>query len=326
MKPLEIIAALADHAVASGASLPSSPDAILNSPAFAMPCRLGEEQATLCPAEVAPLDTLDLEIAFGDEPHTLSLVRSPAFPELDKVWDARSDVPAPILLALVEKECGPLFQMLENAVRKQLRLVGVEDSLRRGAKGAEAQSRAISICLSASSASLRENNIITFSLTRSASVVSAFGVLRNLDLSHESIRSVRLSAVVEYASFALPDSDVASLAPGDALLLPEIGSISPRLVVDGSLVIDENGVSQAADDGTFRIRAAEAVEISLGEMMDAAGELKVEKLKVESSKAESCRDGAQLRLVRSGKAVAAGRLGRLGDHPAFLVESLFGSR
>ena len=33
-------------------------------------------------------------------------------------------------------------------------------------------------------------------------------------------------------------------------------------------------------------------------------------------------DSAPLRLLLSGKTIATGRLDRLGDHPAFLVESL----
>ena len=155
MKALEILTMFA--ADPSVASLPGTPDAILDSPAFAMPCRLGEETAMLRPAQVAPseADTLALEIAFGDEPHTLHLARSPRFAQLDKLWDSRADVPEPILLALVERECGPLFQLLENAVRKQLRLTGLRnvsrDVSRRDAEGAEAQRAASSFSMAISS-------------------------------------------------------------------------------------------------------------------------------------------------------------------------------
>ena len=118
MKPFEILSALPRAATAT-------PAQILDSPAFAMPCRYGEESAVLRPAAVRPTDTLSLSLLFGDEPHVLSLARSPRFPELDALWDTLADVPEPILLALAEKECGPLFQLLENAVRHQLRLAGM---------------------------------------------------------------------------------------------------------------------------------------------------------------------------------------------------------
>lgn len=324
MKPLEILSSLPKWAKAT-------PDAIIDSPAFAMPCRLGDEPAVIRPASVAPAaaETLALSVAFGDEPHTLGIARSPRFPDLDKLWDGRADVPEPILLALVERECGPLLQLLENAVRKQLRLVGIS---RRGAEEEAARSdgtedsSGIALCVAAPRREENDAQPICFSLTRSATVVSAFGALRNLDLAHESIRSQTLQSEVEYAAFAMPEADIAALSPGDAVMLPEIGSIQPRLIIDGRFVWDEGGVAPYGDDGMCRVRGVEAKVVSLGELFDAAGELKVEKVKVESYRGEDCRDGLQLRLLRNGKAIASGRFGRLGDHPALLVESEFGDR
>ena len=111
MKPLEILSALPQGARAR-------PDAIVDSPAFAMPCRLGEESVVVRRASVEPAmsEMLALAVTFGDEPHELCLARSPRFPDLDRLWDRRGEVPQAVLLALVEKECGPLFQALENAV------------------------------------------------------------------------------------------------------------------------------------------------------------------------------------------------------------------
>ena len=86
MKPLEILVALPKWAKAT-------PDQVLDSPAFAMPCRLGEEQVSLRLGAVQPSDTLDLAILFGDERHSLRLARSTRFSELDKVWDSRADMP-----------------------------------------------------------------------------------------------------------------------------------------------------------------------------------------------------------------------------------------
>jgi hypothetical protein len=287
MKPLEILVAIPKWATAT-------PDQILDSPAFAMPCRLGEEQVSLRLGAVQPGDTLDLAILFGDEPHSLRLARSPRFPELDKVWDSRADVPEPILLALVEKECGPLLQLLENAVRRQLRLVGL-------AANSDPDARMV----------FAQVNDVVFSLTRSETVTAAFGILRHLDFASPELRSETFTAETEYAAFALAAADLASLSVGDALLVPEIGSVPPRLVVDGRFAVDESGVSPFADDGRCRVVAAEMRTVSLGELFDAA----------ENPRRVEGEAPGQLRLMQSGKKIANGRLERLGEQPAFVVES-----
>ena len=306
MKPLEILLSLPQWKKATAAAL-------VDSPAFALPCRLGDEPVQLRPAPIEPAvsELLGLSVSFGDEPHTLGLARSPRFPELDKLWDNRAGVPEPILLALVEKECGPLFQLLENAVRKQLRLVGLDDSARSDV----AESRPfLNLCISAPSREATDAPPICFTLARTPTVVAALGVLRNLDLTHEAIRSEQLSAEVEYAAFTLPEGDLASLAPGDAVVVSEIGSLPPRWIVDGRFALDGGGVSPSADDALVRVRAAESATLPLGAVLDAA-EGKVPDVPALS-------DGSQLRLVRGGRTFATGCLGRVGDQPAFIVESL----
>lgn len=290
MKSLEILTALPKWAKAK-------PAMVVASPAFAMPCRLGEESVTLRLGAVEPADTLDLAILFGDEPHVLRLARSPRFAELDKVWDSRADVPEPVLLALVEKECGALFQLLENAVRRQLRLSGLA--------AAGSASGGDSLCAQVAD--------VVFLLTRSDAVLAAFGSVRNLDLDNPELRAETLPAEVEYASFALPAADVAALATGDALLVPEVGTVPPRLVADRRFVVDERGVSPFADDGRCRVVAADPARATLGELFDAADG------KVADRSGEPA--AGRLRLVQGGRTVAQGRLDRLGDQPAFIVES-----
>lgn len=296
MKPLEILSALPQWTK-------TSPDTIIDSPAFAMTCRLGEESVTIRPAAVEPAESelLALSVAFGDEPHELCLARSPSFPDLDKLWDSRADVPEAILLALVERECGPLFQLLENAVRKQLRLVGL------GSAGSvdSTASKPLRLQISAPSD-------VVFSISRSETVTSALGVVRNLDLAHEAIRSLQLVAQVEYAAFAMSDGDVASLAPADAVLMPEVAAVPPRLVVAGRLMLDANGVTRHEENALASVRLAETRAISLGEVFDA----------VETPlQLPAAATGAQLRMVLGGKDVAAGYLGRIGDQSAFIVET-----
>ena len=293
MKPLEILSALPQWAKAS-------PDQILGSPAFSMPCRLGEESATMKLGAVEGGDTLDLAVLFGDEPHTLRLSRSPRFAELGKIWDARAEVPPAVLLALVETECGPLLQMLENAVRRQLRLVGIAEE----APGPDRRMLFAQV------------SDVVFALTLSDGVAAALGSLRNLDLASPALRGETLAAEVEHAAFALSAADMASLAEGDALLLPEISSVPPRLVADGRFVVDASGVSAFSDDGRCRVVEAEPRTVTLGELFDAAGGERP--LEAGSGGGEA---PIQLRLVQNGKLVASGRLGRIGDHPAFVVEA-----
>ena len=287
MKPFEILSSLPQWARLG-------PDAIVDSPAFAMPCRLGDESATLVLGAMHPADTIRLSIRLEDEPHVLSLARSPRFKELDAIWDSRADVPEPILLALVEKDAGPVLQLIENAVRRQLRLVGFA-----APDSADAQ------VLFAQVAD------VAFSLTRSATVTAAIGNLRNLDLTHEAIRSVVLPAVVEYAAFALMPADVAGLAVGDAVLLPEMGTVSARLVVDGRFVLDENGVSRYDAGDLVHVVDATAKDVTLGELFDAA----------ETPQAVEVKPSGVLKLVGKGKTLAIGRLDRLANQPALIVET-----
>ena len=298
MKPFEILSAIPKWAKLS-------PEQILDAPAFALPCRLGEESATLRFGAVHGGDTINLAVAFGDEPHLLRLSRSSRFAELDKIWDARADVPEPILLALVEKDCGPLLQALENAVRRQLRLVGLS------AAPENPDEKAL----------FAQIGDVIFSLTRSGAVVSSLGSLRNLDLSDPSFRDEVLVAERELAIFALPAADLVALAVGDALLLPEVGSVPSRLVVDGRFVVDETGVSAFSDDGRCRVVAADPCSVSLGELFAMAEDSESRKSKLESP-ASASETLVQLRLVQNGKTVARGRLDRVGDHPAFVAESL----
>ena len=287
MKPFEILSSLPQTARLGAA-------AIVDSPAFAMPCRLGEENVTLVLGAVRPADTIDLSVMLGDEPHILSIARSPRFGNLDAVWNNRGEVPEPVLLAIVEKDAGPLFALVENAVRRQFRLLGLAAAVDAGAEKISAQVADV-----------------VFALTRSQIVTASLGVLRNIDASHESIRSVKLQAVVEYAAFSLPQSDAAALAVGDAVLLPEIGTVSPRIVVDGRFALDGDGVSRYDPGDLVHVVDASAKDVSLGELFDAA----------ETPRPVEVKPSGALCLAAKGRTLAVGRMDRIGDQPAFIVES-----
>lgn len=286
MKPIEIISALPGWASAS-------PETIVASPAFAMPCRLGEEGATLRLGAVRPAETIDVSVVFENEPHMLGIARSPRFPDLDAIWDCRGEMPEPVLLALVEKDCGRLFQMLENAVRRQLKVTGL-------VSGANADQG--SLCAQVED--------VVFTITRSKLVVAAFGNVRNLDLAHPDVRSETIPVETEYAAFSMPFADLSALAPGDAVLLPEIGSVPVRLIADGRFVVDGEGVSPNSDDELVHVRDLEPRVMTLGELFDAS----------EGWKGDVPQP-RQLRLVQGDKTFAAGSLGKIGGLNALVVEN-----
>ena len=272
----------------------AAPEALLDSPAWAMPCRLGEDSTVLRTADVRPGDTLNLAVLLDGERHVLSIADSPRFADIHALWPSRADVPEPILLALVEKECGPLLQLVENAVRRQLKIEGLATD------GPDARTVFAQV------------NDVVFGLTRSPTVEVAFGQLRFIDCAHQAVRDTVLPCETELAAFTLSAADLASLAVGDALLLPEVGTVPPRLVVDGRFAVDENGVLSFKDDGRLSVVGAEARTLTLGELFDRA----------QNPVAEKSAAPAQLRLVASGKTAAQGRLEQLASHPAFIVESL----
>ena len=287
MKPHEILSMLPQWADAA-------PEALLDSPAWAMPCRLDDDSATLRTADVRPCDTLNLAVLLDGERHVLPIADSPHFTDIHALWPSRADVPEPILLALVEKECGSLLQLVENAVRRQLKIEGLAP------EGPDERTLFVQV------------RDVVFGLTRSPMVEAAFGQLRFIDCAHQAVRDTVLPCETEIAAFTLPAADLASLAVGDALLLPEVGTVPPRIVVDGRFAVDENGVLPFKDDGRLRVVGAEARSMTLGELFDRA----------QNPAAEKSAAPAQLRLIASGKTAAQGRLERLASHPAFIVESL----
>ena len=293
MKASDILAALPQWANATS-------EEIVVSPAWAMPCRIGERQCALRLDALRPTDTLDVAIKLEDERLVLSLADTPGFEELHSLWPSRAEVPAPILLALVEKECSPLLQLIENVARRQLKIVGLAE-----AEEVPTDRLCARLCT-------ESHDLLSFALTATPSLERTLGRLTFIDESHPSIRDVELPAVSEVAAFVLPAADRASLSVGDALLLPEVGSIAPRLIVDGRFVVDGNGVAPYKDDGMLIVLDAEPRTITLGEVFDHA----------KSPSAPNAPAPRSLRLESGGNAIAFGRLDSLAGQSAFIIEAL----
>ncbi len=303
MKPFEVLAALPAWSAAS-------PAALLDSPAWAMPCRLGDDPCSLRLDADLPAETLRLAVRLGGDPLAIGLADTPRHPELHALWPTRSEVPEAVLLALAERECGPLFQLLENSLRRQL---AVESLLPGDASPAAAPT------LSARLLDPAGEEILAFTLSRTPAVEAAWGQLRFIQTSHPAVRDAVLPADTEYAAFTLPPADLATLAPGDALLLPELAPDSPapaapRLVVDRRFALSSS-VEPWTDTDQLRVLADPGSTATVGALLDAASaDEPPPPLPVPP-------EGAPLRLVRGTRTLAAGRLEHLGPTPAFLVET-----
>jgi len=295
MKQSEILAALPQW---NGASS----EKILSSPAWAMPCRLGDRQCVMRLGATAPAETLNLSVRLEEDEHVLGIVDSPQFSELHSIWAARGDVPEPILLALVEKECGPLLQLLENASRRQLKVSGLAATAGGGKK----------FCLELFADG---ESLFSFTLTASSALERTFGMMRFIDMSHPSVREVPLQAEREYAAFAISAADMANIAPGDALLLPEVGTTPQRLVVDGRFVLSGTGVAAWKDEGLIRVVGMDGVTVNTGDLLDAAE-------KELSDDASAPPPNTPMKLVRAGAVCATGRFGAVGTQPAFIVDDV----
>ena len=320
-----------------------SPAEVLASPAWAMPCRLGSEEGRLVSdGALLPADPLRLAVRFADDPATLALADSPLFPELHALWSSRSEVPAPILLALVEKECGPLLQLLENAAGRQLAIDGLQVPKFEGSQVPSSEPSNLRT-FEPSNGSSKEHpfrllrssgeELCSFALTLPPAVLESFGALRNLDAAHPSVREQEYSAQIQLAEPVLSSDDLASLAPGDHLLLPEVKPApaeSPdgqapscpeaSLIVSGLLAAAPSGLASWTDPGTLRVVLSDPATLPLGDLLDlASGDLDHASLVTRHS---SLREGAALALLRGPATLAAGRLSAVAGQFSFAVETV----
>ncbi len=259
---------------------------LITSPAWAMMVRYGDDEMRLKFSKTAPRDVIGLRIAFDDEEHFLGLGNRETFPDLNILWYEKKRLPDALVLALIEKECGDLLQLLENAVRSQLKVIGLADPEERSeAQGFEVVDGSGSV-------------IAFFSLTLSHMVKTAFGDVSNIDTAHPDIRAMEMPAQIEYASFQLNEAEAKGLASGDYLLMPEAVNLSGAKWMPQGI----------AHDGRFHLVAEESGMLTFGALADGA--------------LPPVPEPSRLVLVRDGRTIAVGGFSRLGGQPAFAVEEV----
>ncbi len=257
---------------------------IFDSPAWAMPVRWKDIPCVLRRSGVTFRDVLGISVRLDDEENFLGICNREAFPDLHTLWDVKNNLPDALKLALVEKECGPLFQILENALRRQLNVLGVAPAENReGTTGFEL---------------IGQNGkpLVSFVLKVDTDMVRTLGLLKYIDLNHDSILSMERAARAVYASFTLEEEEIAGLAAGDYLMLPEIGSSQPTWQVE----------DQKSE--MLQVCAPDTMQITFGQFA--------------SEELPEIPKPNELILMRRGKILARGRIATLVQQPAFALEEI----
>ncbi len=239
-------------------------ETLFDSPAWRLPVTFGDAPGVLTKADEEVSEPLVVVLSFDDEVCELGLFDSPLFPDLHCLWAKRHDLPLEVLLALIEKECGAVFQMLEDVVKKLVAVKGV----------------IVKATMPATLLSCRrpDGSSFVFQMARSRGVIATFGQFENLDLFHPSIRSLVRPARGLYAALSLEAGDTAALGEGDLLLLPEDETPTWLLSLpeDGILRVctreeGELAFAEVADEEKPPIPEAEAVAVYRGGRLFARG-------------------------------------------------------
>ena len=265
-----------------------SPAETLAHPAWTLPVEWDGERAELRSDGTVPADVIAVRVRFGTTPCVLALAASEALPELSRLLPVRSAVPEAIFLAEIEKEAGPLLAALEDATRMEVAVDGLcepaaDATAFRVVRGGE--------------------DLVRFTLTVAPPLLKALGDRRRLDAAHPSIAEAPLDCELEYAKIVLSGEELAGLAAGDMILLPEMGGKTPaRLVLAGR-----------GDAAALRVIDAEPARTTAGAWLEAEGEIR-------RGRTEPCR----MKLVKGERTLATGSLALLGEHQALRIEAIGG--
>lgn len=280
MKSFELIESLATFRQ-------MTPAEILAHPAWRLPLTWKESESFLRGDAVAPAEAIWLNVRFEREECVLGLVPSPEFPDLSALFPVRDQVPQAIILAVIEKEVGPLFQVLENTMRREFAVVGLRE------EGAPSKSTAFRV----TGGDGEERTSFALSLT--SALVADLGRLDFLDAGHDSIAAMRVKGEMVFAEFDLTDAEIAALKVGDHLLLPELaermpGTFSPDDQLCGNRV---------------RVTASKPMELAFADIV--AGAEGVCSAPVDD-----------LTLALGVRRIASGRRVTLGEQPALAIEEV----
>ena len=245
-----------------------------------------DERCFLRKSAAKPRDVIGLSISLDEDEHFLGLANRDSFPDLHQLWSEKRRLPDALILALIEKECGELLQLIENVVRRQVSVNGLDDTAKRSGALAFDVVRA-------------DDGVIraTFVLDVKQSMIRTFGQLRYLDVRHESIRNLSRPVRAVYATFDLSEDAIKNLSPGDYLLLPEL-----RGTTYGEWICT------LPNDNRCRVVMPEEKDMQFAAFADGV--------------LPPCPSPSELLLVLGERVVAHGRVSQLCDQFAFEIEEV----
>lgn len=215
-------------------------ETVFASPAWRLETVCGDAPAVLTKAEAPASDLLWVSVTLEDEAHVLGIGDSEAYADLHLLWARRGGLPKELLLALVERECGDLFQVLEKVFRRRFQIKGLADGAPAGG--------GVDFRLTA------DGKAYAFALDLSPLLVMELGKLKYLDPGHEEIRGLCRPAWAEHGAVELLESECAALAAGDCVVLPEGAEAVWRVTTP--------------EDDLVHVRSEEAGEVMFAQMAD----------------------------------------------------------
>lgn len=260
--------------------------AVLAHPAWRMPVGYEDDGMSLVvDAAASPRpDELLLAVTLDDVANVLGISDSPNFPDLHLLWQRRAELSEALVVALVEKEVGVLLQTVEKLTRKELRLVGLAKAEDVGEVGSRRSFRLEN-----------PDGVVGFSLRVPADVVTAIGVLDNVDPSHDSISSLMRPARAEYEAVDVPAGSELSLKPGDYVMSSASAVASWQMEVPA--------------DERLHVMSSDTVSFSFAQFASDA--------------LPPVPPPSSLTVFWHGRPYAAAEMSLVGDAPAFKVTTLY---
>lgn len=263
----------------------ASPENIFDSPAWAITTRWRDTPCVLRRTDFKERDVLGIELLFEGQSHFLGLGCRDSFADLSQLWSVKQSLPEALKLALIEKECGPLLQIIENAARRQVTIKNLLPAEKReGCTGFEIINEKGAI-------------LASFVLQINSEIIHTLGQIKYINTNHPVIRDMPRKARACYAAFQMASSELASLSTGDYLLMPEI--------LNGQAY----WINELPLDDTVQIVAPNETQLTFAQYVDDV--------------LPKPPTPTELYLTRNQKTIAHGRLDMLGETPAFAIEEVF---
>lgn len=249
---------------------------VLASPAWRIKTRYDGKEAVLTRAAEMPSPAISLLVRLNEVSKVVSFAPSPLFPDLWLLRERLEQLPSEVLLALVEKECGSLFQFFEDISRQSLSIEGVSER--------PATDMAFKLTT--------EGGEVCYTLVLSRESEMMAGQLSNLDVNHESIRSLTREVRGCHAALEMTDEEAAALQVGDCLVLPEPS--------------ESGWLLEMPDDRLARVVTPEPRTVTFAELADDA--------------LGSVPSADKVEIVRNGQVIATGAFAKLGEATVVRIE------